>query len=160
MLGVNGATNSKGRVELYERGYGKDAAGIAKEAITYGKRTPFVRLHFCLTLIFAARDNDFDVVLIDTAGRMQDNEVCCILDLASPVPSCSSSDSLSCAHSPRWASSRNELFVCHLTSFAARRREQPGQDHLRRRGPGRQRGRRPADEVRSRPTRLLGVLGW
>ncbi|RPD66005.1 signal recognition particle binding protein [Lentinus tigrinus ALCF2SS1-7] len=56
MLGVDGATNSKGRVELYERGYGKDAAGIAKEAIAY------------------ARDNDFDVVLIDTAGRMQDNE--------------------------------------------------------------------------------------
>ncbi|OJA09890.1 hypothetical protein AZE42_06755 [Rhizopogon vesiculosus] len=56
MLGVNGATNSKGRVELYEKGYGKDAAGIAKEAITY------------------AKDNDFDVVLIDTAGRMQDNE--------------------------------------------------------------------------------------
>ncbi|KAI9064297.1 signal recognition particle binding protein [Trametes sanguinea] len=56
MLGVDGATDSKGRVELYERGYGKDAAGIAKEAISY------------------ARDNDFDVVLIDTAGRMQDNE--------------------------------------------------------------------------------------
>jgi signal recognition particle receptor subunit alpha len=56
MLGVNGAGDSKGRVELYERGYGKDAAGIAKEAITY------------------ARDNDFDIVLIDTAGRMQDNE--------------------------------------------------------------------------------------
>ncbi|KAH8108136.1 P-loop containing nucleoside triphosphate hydrolase protein [Cristinia sonorae] len=56
MLGVNGATDSKGRVELYEKGYGKDAAGIAKEAIAYG------------------RDNDFDVVLIDTAGRMQDNE--------------------------------------------------------------------------------------
>ncbi|KAI0282196.1 P-loop containing nucleoside triphosphate hydrolase protein [Russula aff. rugulosa BPL654] len=56
MLGVNGAGDSKGRVELYERGYGKDAAGIAKEAITYG------------------RDNDFDIVLIDTAGRMQDNE--------------------------------------------------------------------------------------
>lgn len=36
MLGVNGATDSKGRVELYEKGYGKDAAGIAKEAITYG----------------------------------------------------------------------------------------------------------------------------
>jgi signal recognition particle receptor subunit alpha len=48
---------SKGKVELYERGYGKDAAGIAKEAIAH------------------ARDNDFDVVLIDTAGRMQDNEV-------------------------------------------------------------------------------------
>ena len=36
MLGVNGAGDSKGRVELYERGYGKDAAGIAKEAISYG----------------------------------------------------------------------------------------------------------------------------
>lgn len=36
MLGVNGATDSKGRVELYERGYGKDAAGIAREAIAYG----------------------------------------------------------------------------------------------------------------------------
>jgi signal recognition particle receptor subunit alpha len=36
MLGVNGATDSKGRVELYERGYGKDAAGIAKEAIAHG----------------------------------------------------------------------------------------------------------------------------
>ncbi|KAF7295310.1 Signal recognition particle binding protein [Mycena indigotica] len=56
MLGVNGATDSKGRVELFERGYGKDAAGIAREAISY------------------AKDNDFDVVLIDTAGRMQDNE--------------------------------------------------------------------------------------
>ena len=57
MLGVDGPTGSKGQVELFERGYGKDAAGIAKEAIFY------------------ARDNDFDVVLIDTAGRMQDNEV-------------------------------------------------------------------------------------
>jgi len=56
MLGVNGAGDSKGRVELYEKGYGKDAAGIAREAISY------------------ARDHDFDVVLIDTAGRMQDNE--------------------------------------------------------------------------------------
>lgn len=44
------------RVQLYERGYGKDAAGIALEAINY------------------ARDRKFDVVLIDTAGRMQDNE--------------------------------------------------------------------------------------
>lgn len=56
MLGVDGPTGSKGHVELFERGYGKDAAGIAKEAICY------------------ARDNEFDVVLIDTAGRMQDNE--------------------------------------------------------------------------------------
>lgn len=37
MLGINGATDSKGRVELFERGYGKDAAGIAREAITFGK---------------------------------------------------------------------------------------------------------------------------
>ncbi|GAU96860.1 hypothetical protein RvY_08236 [Ramazzottius varieornatus] len=44
------------KVFLYEKGYGKDAAGIAMEAIQY------------------ARDNKFDVVLVDTAGRMQDNE--------------------------------------------------------------------------------------
>lgn len=44
------------KVELYERGYGKDAAGIAKDAIAH------------------AKTNGFDVVLIDTAGRMQDNE--------------------------------------------------------------------------------------
>ena len=43
-------------VRLYEKGYGKDAAGIASEAIAY------------------ARDTRYDVVLIDTAGRMQDNE--------------------------------------------------------------------------------------
>ncbi|CAO1631534.1 unnamed protein product [Parajaminaea phylloscopi] len=44
------------KLELYERGYGKDAAGIAASALSY------------------ARQNAFDVVLIDTAGRMQDNE--------------------------------------------------------------------------------------
>lgn len=43
-------------VQLYEKGYGKDAAGIAMEAIRY------------------AADCKVDVVLIDTAGRMQDNE--------------------------------------------------------------------------------------
>ncbi|MGH0144048.1 UNVERIFIED_CONTAM: hypothetical protein FKN15_045307 [Acipenser sinensis] len=43
------------RVQLYEKGYGKDAAGIAMEAIAY------------------ARSHSFDVVLVDTAGRMQDN---------------------------------------------------------------------------------------
>jgi len=37
-------------------GYGKDAAGIAMEAINH------------------ARDSGIDVVLVDTAGRMQDNE--------------------------------------------------------------------------------------
>ena len=40
-----------GTVELYERGYGKDAANIAKDAVAY------------------ATSNAFDVVLIDTAGR-------------------------------------------------------------------------------------------
>ena len=43
-------------VQLYEKGYGKDAAGIALEAINH------------------ARDSGIDVVLVDTAGRMQDNE--------------------------------------------------------------------------------------
>uniref|UniRef100_UPI00358E185A signal recognition particle receptor subunit alpha isoform X2 n=1 Tax=Myxine glutinosa TaxID=7769 RepID=UPI00358E185A len=42
-------------VYLYERGYGKDAAGIALEAINF------------------AREQGLDVVLVDTAGRMQDN---------------------------------------------------------------------------------------
>jgi len=46
----------EGKVELFEKGYGKDAAGIAKEAINYAKL------------------NEFDVVLIDTAGRQQGNE--------------------------------------------------------------------------------------
>ncbi|XP_072942193.1 signal recognition particle receptor subunit alpha [Epargyreus clarus] len=43
-------------VHLYEKGYGKDAAGIAMEAIRY------------------AAEAKLDVVLVDTAGRMQDNE--------------------------------------------------------------------------------------
>lgn len=44
------------QVKLFEQGYGKDAATIAMHAIS------------------AARDQQYDVVLIDTAGRMQDNE--------------------------------------------------------------------------------------
>ncbi|KAF9174425.1 hypothetical protein BGX21_005070 [Mortierella sp. AD011] len=43
-------------VDLYEKGYGKDSAAIAKEAISSAKMT------------------GHDVVLIDTAGRMQDND--------------------------------------------------------------------------------------
>uniref|UniRef100_A0A2L2Y3W6 Signal recognition particle receptor subunit alpha n=1 Tax=Parasteatoda tepidariorum TaxID=114398 RepID=A0A2L2Y3W6_PARTP len=50
------AHNGLQMVQLYEKGYGKDAAGIAMEAINF------------------ARDLKIDVVLIDTAGRMQDNE--------------------------------------------------------------------------------------
>ena len=48
--------NGRQMVQLYEKGYGKDAAGIAMEAINY------------------ASDCQIDVVMIDTAGRMQDNE--------------------------------------------------------------------------------------
>jgi len=43
-------------VPLFERGYGKDPADIAKNAIQH------------------ARTQGHDVVLVDTAGRMQDNE--------------------------------------------------------------------------------------
>jgi signal recognition particle receptor subunit alpha len=43
-------------VEVFHRGYGKDAAAVAKEAIT------------------KAKNSGKDVVLVDTAGRMQDNE--------------------------------------------------------------------------------------
>ncbi|PIK59190.1 putative signal recognition particle receptor subunit alpha isoform X3 [Apostichopus japonicus] len=43
-------------VFLFEKGYGKDSAGVAMEAIKY------------------ANDFNYDIVLIDTAGRMQDNE--------------------------------------------------------------------------------------
>lgn len=48
--------NGRTMVQLYEKGYGKDAAGIAMEAIR------------------SAKDSGIDVVLVDTAGRMQDNE--------------------------------------------------------------------------------------
>lgn len=48
--------DGRSMVQLYEKGYGKDAAGIAMEAIKF------------------ARDTRVDVVLVDTAGRMQDNE--------------------------------------------------------------------------------------
>ena len=55
MLGVNGATGSKGRVELYEKGYGKDAAGIAKEAISYGAS----RVIFCIPAPSGINASDF-----------------------------------------------------------------------------------------------------
>lgn len=43
-------------LEVFERGYGKDPSQIAKEGLKY------------------AAANNYNVVLIDTAGRMQDNE--------------------------------------------------------------------------------------
>ncbi|CAK7232593.1 hypothetical protein SBRCBS47491_008324 [Sporothrix bragantina] len=45
-----------GQVELYQKGYGKDAAAVAKDAVMY------------------AGQNGFDVVLIDTAGRRHNDQ--------------------------------------------------------------------------------------
>lgn len=44
------------QVQLYERGYGKDPANLTQEAVKY------------------AKERCYDAVLVDTAGRMQDNE--------------------------------------------------------------------------------------
>lgn len=71
-----------GFVQLYEQGYGKDAAGVAAQAISFGnaQKSNFLKLFylflFCLNLflLILAAENGHDVVLIDTAGRMQDNE--------------------------------------------------------------------------------------
>ena len=49
------AREEVGRVDLYQKGYGKDAANIARDAVVY------------------ANQNDFNVVLIDTAGRAHNN---------------------------------------------------------------------------------------
>lgn len=45
-----------GVVELYEKGYGKDAANIARDAVNY------------------AESEGYDVVLIDTAGRRHNDQ--------------------------------------------------------------------------------------
>ncbi|KAG5297022.1 signal sequence receptor alpha subunit [Histoplasma ohiense] len=50
------ARENVGQVELYEKGYGKDAANVAKDAVAY------------------AAVNNFDVVLIDTAGRRHNDQ--------------------------------------------------------------------------------------
>lgn len=48
--------DGKTKIDLYEKGYGKDSAAIALEAINY------------------ARTSGYNCCLVDTAGRMQDNE--------------------------------------------------------------------------------------
>lgn len=48
--------NSGIKIELFEKGYARDSAAVAMDGINY------------------ARVNKFNCVLIDTAGRMQDNE--------------------------------------------------------------------------------------
>jgi len=55
-LHPNAPGDTTEKVILYDKGYGKDAAAVAMEAINLG------------------RDLRCDVVLVDTAGRMQDNE--------------------------------------------------------------------------------------
>eukprot|EP00160_Parvularia_atlantis_P017421 Unigene5984_Nuclearia_a/m.18331 Unigene5984_Nuclearia_a/g.18331 ORF Unigene5984_Nuclearia_a/g.18331 Unigene5984_Nuclearia_a/m.18331 type:complete len:639 (-) Unigene5984_Nuclearia_a:25-1941(-) len=54
-LDLDGQGSASTNIELYEKGYGKEPALIASDAISY------------------ARSQKFDVVLVDTAGRMQDN---------------------------------------------------------------------------------------
>lgn len=61
--GISSVTNADGSepsegkdIALFEAGYGRDAASLAGQAITAGEK------------------GGYDVVLIDTAGRMQDNE--------------------------------------------------------------------------------------
>jgi len=46
-----------GKVELYQKGYGKDAASVAKDAVAFGA------------------SEGYDVVLIDTAGRRHNDQV-------------------------------------------------------------------------------------
>lgn len=52
------AREGTGKVELYQKGYGKDAANVAKDAVTFGTQ------------------EGYDVVLIDTAGRRHNDQVC------------------------------------------------------------------------------------
>jgi signal recognition particle receptor subunit alpha len=52
-----------GHVELYEQGYGKDAADVAKKAVTYATNSSG-----------KAAGMLFDVVLIDTAGRRHNDQ--------------------------------------------------------------------------------------
>ena len=49
------ARENLGGVDIYEKGYGKDAANVAKDAVAF------------------AASNDYDAVLIDTAGRAHTN---------------------------------------------------------------------------------------
>ena len=86
------ALEENAEVDLFERGYGKDSAAIAKDAINYGKYSNLdidlefqlnnkysnqyilILFFYYLFYLHLASINNYDVVLIDTAGRMQDNE--------------------------------------------------------------------------------------
>lgn len=109
----------------------------------------------------AGKEQGFDVVLIDTAGRMQDNEP--LMRALAKVRS------LSLSLVPvRWLTfplllSLARCFVppctpTSSTSFpAAGASQQPRQDRLRRRGARRQRSGRPAHQVQPLAT---GLLWW
>jgi len=61
-------------VPLFERGYEKDPAGVAMNGIHDGKEYFFNFFPFTLLIMYTkAKQKGMDVVLIDTAGRMQDN---------------------------------------------------------------------------------------
>jgi signal recognition particle receptor subunit alpha len=62
---------SRLNVELFERGYRTDPTMIAMDAIRYGMLLCVLK-RFLTNL--AAKQNNKDVLFIDTAGRMQDNE--------------------------------------------------------------------------------------
>ena len=65
------------RCRLYEQGYGKDAAHIAMQAINSGTCLKWSFVTFDLiniSILLSAREQGYDIVMIDTAGRMQDNE--------------------------------------------------------------------------------------
>lgn len=44
-------------VQLYEKGYGKDAAGIAMEAIAYGRRSRYQLTGITVSIMFISSDN-------------------------------------------------------------------------------------------------------
>jgi signal recognition particle receptor subunit alpha len=90
MLGVNGATDSKGRVELFERGYGKDAAGIAREAIAFG--ASFTLLRFLLPT--STRTQQRIMILMSSSSTLR---------VACRITRCVSSHLLWICADPRYA---------------------------------------------------------
>lgn len=72
MLDIDGS-GSRGGVELFERGYGKDAAGIAKEAITYGI-VIFIRIGAALIEVVIKRKT-----IISTSCSLTQLDVCKIM---------------------------------------------------------------------------------
>ena len=154
-LAEDGGEGEK-RIELFEKGYGKDAAGIAKDAITYGQSSILFshRLVSSRRMVLfesllesgahghVAKENKFDVVLIDTAGRMQDNE---------PLMRALAKVSLSPSLTPKLPSllprvkSHDHILIPSISTRLDHRPDpvacdskQPRQDLVRRRGTRRQ----------------------